>query len=115
MIKNLHTVEVIAELYRNTRDLLYGLGYRNIHTHHSDGSWGWEAAAPYDAIIATAAPETVPETLLQQLKIGGRMIIPVGQQNKNQQLQCIKRLSETDYQTTEHEAVQFVPFVTKNS
>lgn len=113
LVKKLHTVEVVPELYRNARDLLYNLGYRNIYTHHSDGSWGWEAEAPYDAIIATAAPENVPKVLLQQLKIGGIMVIPVGQQNQTQQLQCIKRISDDDFQTTAHETVQFVPFVTK--
>ena len=113
LVKKLHTVEVISELYKNARDLLYNLGYRNIQTHHSDGSWGWEANAPYDAIMATAAPKAVPDSLLQQLKIGGTMVIPVGHQNQQQQLQCIKRLSETDYQTAEYETVQFVPFVTK--
>lgn len=111
LVKNLYTVEVVPTLYKNARDLLYQLGYRNIFCHHSNGSWGWESEAPYDAIMATAAPEQVPESLLQQLKIGGTMVIPVGQQNQTQQLQCIKRHSETDYKTTTHEAVQFVPFV----
>ena len=111
LVKKLHTVEVISPLYKNARDLLYELGYRNIFCHHSNGSWGWEAEAPYDAIIATAAPEHVPESLLKQLKVGGTLVIPVGRQNQTQQLQCIKRHSETDYETITHETVQFVPFV----
>ncbi len=113
LVKKLHTVEVIPELYRNARDLLYQLGYRNIYAHQSDGSWGWTQEAPFDAIIATAAPEKVPETLLQQLKIGGVMVIPVGGQNQSQQLQCIYRLDEDEYRIDKHESVQFVPFVTK--
>ena len=113
LVKKLHTVEVIPELYRNARDLLYQLGYRNIYAHQSDGSWGWAQEAPFDAIIATAAPEKVPETLLQQLKVGGVMVIPVGGQNQTQQLQCIYRLDEDEYRTDKHESVQFVPFVTK--
>ena len=113
LVKKLHTVEVIPELYRNARDLLYQLGYRNIYAHQSDGSWGWAQEAPFDAIIATAAPEKVPETLLQQLKVGGVMVIPVGGQNQTQQLQCIYRLDEEEYRTDKHESVQFVPFVTK--
>ncbi len=113
LVKKLHTVEVIPELYKNARDLLYNLGYRNIHPHLSDGSWGWINEAPYDAIIVTAAPEKIPNSLLQQLEIGGTMVIPVGQQNKTQQLQSIHRLSEDGYKTNTHEFVQFVPFVTK--
>jgi protein-L-isoaspartate(D-aspartate) O-methyltransferase len=113
LVKRLHTVEVIPELYKNARDLLYNIGYRNIHTHQSDGSWGWIKKAPFDAIIATAAPEKVPDSLLQQLKIGGVMVIPVGQRHQTQQLQTIHRLSEDNYKTTIHESVQFVPFVTK--
>ncbi len=113
LVKKLHTVEVIPELYRNARDLLYQLGYRNIYAHQSDGSWGWAQETPFDAIIATAAPEKVPETLLQQLKIGGVMVIPVGGQNQSQQLQCIYRLDEDEYRIDKHESVQFVPFVTK--
>ena len=113
LVKTLHTVEVIPTLHKNARNLLYDLGYRNIFCHHSNGSWGWEPEAPYDAIMATAAPEQVPESLLQQLNIGGTMVIPVGQQNQTQQLHSIKRLSEKDYETTIHEAVQFVPFVSQ--
>ena len=90
--------------------MLSALGYRNIHLHQSDGSWGWKQAAPYDAIIATAAPEKVPECLLQQLKVGGILVIPVGQQGQAQSLQSIQRLSNTDYKTTLHESVHFVPF-----
>jgi len=72
LVKNLHTVEVIPELYRQGRDLLYKLGYRNIRTHLGDGSWGWEEAAPYDAIMVTAAPDEIPSALIDQLKVGGK-------------------------------------------
>lgn len=78
LVRELHTVERITPLYRNARELLYRLGYRNVRVHLADGSWGWEQAAPYDAIMVTAAPETVPEALKQQLCIGGRLVIPVG-------------------------------------
>lgn len=111
LVKNLHTVEVIPELYRHSRDLLYKIGYRNIRTHLGDGSWGWQEAAPYDAIIVTAAPEEIPQALQQQLKIGGRMIIPVGRQQATQQLQLIIRKTETEFSIEDHESVTFVPLV----
>lgn len=111
LVKNLHTVEVIPELYRQSRDLLYNLGYRNIRTHLSDGSWGWEDAAPYDAIMVTAAPEEIPSALLQQLKIGGSLVIPVGAQNSEQILKLVTRTSKMNFKTTDHEAVVFVPLV----
>ena len=114
LVKNLHTVEVIPELYRHSRDLLYELGYRNIRTHLGDGSWGWKEAAPYDAIIVTAAPSEIPQALINQLKIGASMIIPVGMQNSSQILQLVTRVSETEINISEQEAVVFVPLVSSN-
>ncbi len=111
LVKELHTVEIIEPLYRSSRDLLYSLGFRNIRTHLSDGSWGWKANAPYDAIIVTAAPNEIPSTLLDQLAINGRMVIPVGKQKGAQSLQVITRESTDSFKTEEHEAVQFVPLV----
>jgi len=113
LVKNLHTVEVIPELYRQSRDLLYKIGYRNIRTHLSDGSWGWADAAPYDAIMVTAAPDEIPSALIQQLKIGGRLVIPVGAQNSEQVLQVVIRNSESNYSVENHESVVFVPLVSK--
>ena len=114
LVKNLHTVEVIPELYRQGRDVLYDLGYRNIRTHLGDGSWGWEEAAPYDAIMVTAAPDEIPSALKEQLKVGGRMIIPVGAQKSEQILQVLTRTSESDYSIENHESVLFVPLVGGN-
>ena len=111
LVKNLHTVEVIPELYRKGRDLLYQLGYRNIRTHLGDGSWGWNDAAPYDAIMVTAAPDEIPSALIEQLKIGGRMIIPVGAQKSEQKLQVLTRSSEVNYSVEDHGSVLFVPLV----
>lgn len=111
LVKNLHTVEVIPELYRQGRDLLYKLGYRNIRTHLGDGSWGWEDAAPYDAIMVTAAPDEIPSALIEQLKVGGSMIIPVGAQKSEQMLQVVKRTTGSNYAVENHESVLFVPLV----
>ena len=111
LVKNLHTVEVIPELYRQGRDLLYKLGYRNIRTHLGDGSWGWKDAAPYDAIMVTAAPDEIPSALIEQLKVGGRMIIPVGAQKSEQKLQVLTRTNESNYSVKDYESVLFVPLV----
>ncbi len=113
LVKDLHTVEVLAPLYRQARDLLYKLGYRNIRTHLGDGSWGWAEAAPYDAIMVTAAPDEMPLALVQQLKIGGRMVIPVGSQNSEQILQVVTRTSDSEYQVKNHDSVVFVPLISK--
>jgi len=110
-VKELHTVEILEPLYRQSRDLLYQLGYRNIRTHRSDGNMGWAANAPYEAIIVTAAPEEIPENLLQQLDTGGHLIIPVGKQNTAQKLLVVTKKADNTFHTIEHETVQFVPLV----
>lgn len=111
LVKEVFTVERIEPLYRVTRDLLHDLGYRNIRTYLSDGSWGLEREAPFDAIIVTAAPETVPAALLKQLAIGGKLVIPTGGQGKTQVLQVISRLGDDEYLTKDYESVQFVPLI----
>lgn len=111
LVRQLHTVERIPALHQQAQDVLTGLGYRNIDCQCSDGSWGWQAAAPYDAIMVTAAPKKIPEELLAQLAIGGCLVIPVGQHGQ-QQLQQIIRHNENDYHVIQHEPVQFVPFIT---
>ena len=113
LVRELHTVERITPLYRNARELLYRLGYRNVRVHLADGSWGWEQAAPYDASMVTAAPEAVPDALKQQLRIGGRLVIPVGAENGQQVLQLIRRESEDSYTVENKEAVVFVPLLDK--
>lgn len=111
LVEKVFTVERIEPLYRQTRDLLHELGYQNIHTYLSDGTWGLEQEAPFDAIIATAAPEEVPAALLEQLAVRGRLVIPVGLQNGVQVLKVITRKAGSAYETVEHEAVQFVPMI----
>lgn len=111
LVKNLHTVEVLTPLYRQARDLLYKLGYRNIRTHQGDGSWGWVDAAPYDAIMVTAAPDEIPKALIQQLKVGGRMVIPVGSQHDEQVLQVVTRTDDDSYSVEDYDSVIFVPLV----
>lgn len=73
-----YTIEILEPLGRQAQRILGELGYKNIHTRIGDGYQGWPDAAPYDAIVVTAAPERIPQPLLDQLKVGGRMVIPVG-------------------------------------
>ncbi|MCK5903040.1 MAG: protein-L-isoaspartate(D-aspartate) O-methyltransferase [Cocleimonas sp.] len=111
LVRHLDTVERIFPLYAQARTLLYDLGYRNVQVHYADGTWGWAKGAPYDAIIVTAAPANIPTALIEQLKIGGRMVIPVGQPQRTQRLQLVTRISEHSHTIKNYESVVFVPFL----
>ena len=115
LVKKLYTVERIEALYLHTRELLRDLGYRNITTKLNDGSWGLEREAPFDGIVVTAAPETIPEALPEQLAIGARLIIPTGAQKQQQELRVLTRISETEYNTEVMESVQFVPLISDSN
>jgi protein-L-isoaspartate(D-aspartate) O-methyltransferase len=73
-----YTIEIVPELAERARNTLAALGYRNVHVRTGDGYLGWPEHAPFDAIMVTAAPDHVPQPLVDQLAVGGRMIIPVG-------------------------------------
>ncbi len=76
--QEVYSLEIIEELANEAKNRLKNLGYQNIHIRNGDGYNGWESEALFDAIIVTAAPETIPQNLIKQLKIGGKLIIPVG-------------------------------------
>ncbi|HEY60006.1 MAG TPA: protein-L-isoaspartate(D-aspartate) O-methyltransferase [Anaerolineae bacterium] len=78
LAKTVHTVERVKRLADNAEAVLRSLGMENVFVHHGDGSLGWSEGAPYDAVIVTAAAPNVPSPLVQQLKEGGRLVIPVG-------------------------------------
>lgn len=102
------TVEIIEELARKAQDTLKEEGYRNICFHTGDGTYGWNKHAPYDAIIVTAAPSKIPERLQDQLKVHGRMIVPVG--DTFQELVLIIR-GKSKFKTKKLLPVRFVPLV----
>lgn len=103
------SVERIRPLLDQARRRLSELQLRNVRLKYSDGSWGWPEHAPYDAIIATAAPEQIPDSLLQQLAIGGRMVMPVGSGGR-QELILLKRTAD-GYEKLVLDKVEFVPML----
>ncbi|MBN1380798.1 MAG: protein-L-isoaspartate(D-aspartate) O-methyltransferase [Deltaproteobacteria bacterium] len=108
MAKEVYTIEILKPLAENSRQRLDRLGYRNIKVKHGDGYKGWPQYAPYDCIIVTAAPPELPKELLKQLKVGGRMVIPVG--SFFQDLYLITR-TDAGYQKKVLLPVRFVPMV----
>jgi protein-L-isoaspartate(D-aspartate) O-methyltransferase len=93
MVKEVYTIEIVKELYEKTKILFEELGYENIKCKSGDGYNGWHQEAPFDGIIITAAPHKIPEILLAQLKINGKMIVPVGE-GWSQELKCIIKTEE---------------------
>ena len=108
-VEQIFTVERIAPLLEQAKQKHKALGLTNIRYLLSDGSWGWPKHAPFDGIIATAAPEEIPSELIEQLADGGRLIIPHGA-NARQRLSVIERDGET-LNTTDLDMVSFVPLV----
>lgn len=114
LVDSVFTVERIRSLLDRARKRFRALQYHNIHSRYSDGGWGWSSHGPYDGIIVTAAPPSIPEPLLEQLAIGGRMIVPVGEQNGMQALTIITRTRRGFSQYRECD-VKFVPFLSGKS
>jgi protein-L-isoaspartate(D-aspartate) O-methyltransferase len=97
----------IEELGSDAKKRLARLGYDNVHTRVGDGCLGWAEAAPFDAIIVTAAPDLIPSALLGQLKPGGRMVIPAGASLESQQLTLVEKDSDGRVRSTELLPVRF--------
>ncbi len=104
-----YSVERIRPLQEKARKRLQLLSLRNVHLRHTDGGMGWAERGPFDGILVTAAPEQVPPELLQQLAVGGRLVIPVG--GRQQELKLVTRQSETEFTSEVLEAVKFVPLL----
>ena len=107
LVEEVYSVERIRPLQQKARQRLRQLKLRNVHMNHADGGMGWEERGPFDGIMATAAPEQIPEELLRQLAMNGRLVIPVGS-DAHQHLQVVTRTAE-GYETEIVEAVRFVP------
>jgi protein-L-isoaspartate(D-aspartate) O-methyltransferase len=107
LVKKVHTVERVPALAEKAQKTLQELGIKNIEVHEGDGSLGWLDHAPYQAILVTAAAPAVPKALLDQLDVGGRMVIPVG--GRYQQLLEIWRRDQDGLKSQEILPVVFVP------
>jgi protein-L-isoaspartate(D-aspartate) O-methyltransferase len=109
-VADVYTIEIIPELGRQAAERLEGLSYTNIHPRVGDGFDGWPEEAPFDAIVVTAAPSEIPQPLLDQLAVGGRLVIPVGR--GSQDLVVVTR-TEEGYVDRVETPVRFVPMTGK--
>jgi protein-L-isoaspartate(D-aspartate) O-methyltransferase len=106
-----YTIERLAGLAESARRRLAELGYDNVHVLLGDGTLGWPEHAPYDAIVVTAGGPRVPAALLDQLAIGGRLVMPVGGEARFQRLVRVRRKGADDYDYEDLEEVAFVPLI----
>jgi protein-L-isoaspartate(D-aspartate) O-methyltransferase len=108
-VDQIYSVERIRPLQEKARERFQQLRLRNIQLRHADGGMGWPEKGPFDGIICAAAPEEIPVELMEQLAIGGRLVIPVG--GRCQELRLVVRQGEDDYQHQTLEGVKFVPML----
>jgi protein-L-isoaspartate(D-aspartate) O-methyltransferase len=109
-----YTVEIVEPLAREARERFERLGYRNVVARTGDGYQGWPEHAPFDAIMVTAAPREVPQPLIDQLKPGGRLVVPVGGQLGGQSLLLIEKKTDGTITRRTVLAVRFVPLTDKS-
>jgi protein-L-isoaspartate(D-aspartate) O-methyltransferase len=113
LAKKVYSIERIPELCESARARLQTLGYSNVETLCANGYYGWEDKAPFDAITVTAAAPHIPEALINQLKPGGRMVIPVGLPYMHQELMLVTKDLDGKISTDTILGVSFVPLVTE--
>lgn len=106
-------IERIAALAEQASNVLANLGMKNVSIHHTDGTEGWSVDAPYDAILVSAGGPQVPPSLIMQLAVGGRLVIPVGEKEDRQKLLRVTRISEGETTTEDLGGCRFVPLVGK--
>jgi protein-L-isoaspartate(D-aspartate) O-methyltransferase len=109
LVTDVYTIEIVEPLAKTAEATLQRLGYKNVHINVGDGYKGWPAEAPFDAIIVTCAPEKVPQPLVDQLKDGGRMVIPVGERFAQQLYLLEKKNGQLKESATL--PVRFVPML----
>ncbi|GAC1456058.1 MAG: protein-L-isoaspartate(D-aspartate) O-methyltransferase [Steroidobacteraceae bacterium] len=109
LVARVSTIERIEPLLARARLRLKELGVRNVRFRHGDGTLGWKAHAPFDGILVAAAPLTVPEALLRQLRVGGRLIVPVGPEGEQELVRFTRREQRLERESLG--AVAFVPLV----
>jgi protein-L-isoaspartate(D-aspartate) O-methyltransferase len=109
LVPEVFTVERIKELLRQARRLFHALRIYNVHTRHADGHLGWPSQAPFDGIMVTAASRRIPEELVEQLAVGGRLVMPL--ERGDQQRLLVIRRTEDGYETDDLGGVIFVPML----
>lgn len=109
LVKKVYSIEIIPELGKSAADRLKTLGYKNVDVRIGDGYQGWESNAPFNAIIVTAAATKIPPPLIEQLKPGGRMMIPIGEQYDVQQLTLLEKDLKGTVSIRQVLPVSFVP------
>lgn len=109
IVSHVYTIELEPDLAQQAEHLLGSLEYRNVTVRTGDGYAGWAEKAPFDIIVVTAAPDHIPQPLIEQLNAGGRMIIPVGAMFATQQLRLIEKDAHGKLQTKDITPVRFVP------
>ncbi len=109
LVARLYTIERIEPLLARARERLRELGVRNVRFRHGDGTLGWRAHAPFDGILVAAAPLTVPEALVKQLRVGGRLVVPVGPEGEQELVRFTRR--EQGVQRESLGGVAFVPLL----
>ena len=109
LVDKVYTTERIESLATQARQRFRRLGYRNVRVQHSDGSWGWPQFGPFDAIIVTAGGAEIPKPLLEQLAVGGRLVMPLG--DRVRQILVSVTRTPTVYERVDLEPVVFVPLI----
>ena len=112
LAREVFTIEIVEPLAMRAREALEALGYRNVHVRFGNGYLGWPERAPFDRIIVTAAPQEVPQPLIDQLAMNGLLVVPVG---RIDQMMTILRKTPAGIQRTETLPVRFVPMVGKDA
>lgn len=111
IVREVYSIERVSELARTAQVRLARLGYGNVHVREGDGTLGWPEVAPFDAIMVTAAGTDIPSALISQLKVGGRLIMPVGGPGEAQVLVLLEKVTADETAQRQLWPVRFVPLI----
>jgi protein-L-isoaspartate(D-aspartate) O-methyltransferase len=109
LVDRIYTIERVEPLVTRAKERIKELGIRNVRFRHGDGTLGWKAHAPFDGILVAAAPLVVPEELIKQLKVGGRLLVPVGAEGQQELIRFTRKEQRVERQSLG--AVAFVPLL----
>lgn len=110
LVEDVYSIEIVPELGERAAETLDALGYEDVHTKVADGYYGWPEHAPFEGIVVTAAASHIPPPLVEQLAVGGRMVIPIGGPFAAQQLMLVEKQPDGSVTTRQILPVRFVPF-----